>query len=769
MLETNVRIVRPGPDLYVTVRRATLAGSAISNDIRERACGTLRHKHRLAAVPDPADSKALIVAAAKPVRAVRLQQSEWALDVQDAGEASHRLQLRSATGATLVPLLVERALQATLARRRDLWTLDSPRIWYEQRPFVAKQGIAAYRRFETSAVALDDEGLGLAVDVGVAFFAAESLAWYFDAGLVDDERARREATFFRLTGRQEGQKGTLVYDNGQTHMKCYFESFDPGVTCATTGAVTARGTTYASLYDYYRATNPGLPVTKDSPAARVSFPKLGRPQWVAAERLRIRVPNALVPRELANVDKIAPRERRRLIVDFWKSLGPDSLGRVAPGLEDGFWRPDADRVERPRPPALIFAEECRLPPPGEISAQAYKRHYQGRLEHLNQAGCHSFPVTANRTLYCAYPKHVGERAARRLADDLAAALHRWSHRPMAVQLVSYESVADAVDKLRKASDGGVVVFVLNEERAAYHEVAFQLSSWRVKRITERTLINYYEEYTQGAWDRSRRVRDRKRGRQRWARLIETNGLEVLQLFDAVPYRIEQAGPYEAQLAIDVGYDRRFFALSFLVARGNEKSPSFRIESAVHHKADTQHEVVNPVILADQIVKVVESAMRQRSDPLESFVVFRDGRLYDGETPAIFNAVAELKSRGYLAENARVDVVGLHKTSLKSIRLWEVGESGEVDNPLEGTLVRLTSNMYLVAATGAATLRQGTAEPYMVLGNGDAASPRDAALAALDASHLNWSSPSVAQKLPLSLKRTDDELEARAAQEVRRLS
>ncbi len=769
MLETNLRIVEPGPELYVTIRRATLAGSAISNDIRERACGTLRHRHRLAAVPDPADPRALIVASAKPIRAVRLEQSEWALDVQDAGEASRRLQLRSATGAKLVPLLVERALQATLARRRDLWTLDSPRIWYERQPFVAKNGIAAYRRFEVSAVALDDKGLALAVDVGVAFFAAESLAWYFEAGLSHGERDQRELAFVRLTGRQEGQKGTLVYDNGLSRTKCYFESFDSGVTCATTGAVTVRGKTYASLHDFYRETNPDLPVTEDSPAARVSFPGLGRPQWIAAERVRIRVPNALVPRELGKVDKIAPRERRRLIIGFWQRIGPDPLGRVAPGLADGFWRPDADRVECPRPPALIFAEECRLAPPNESSPQAYKRHYQSRLEHLKEAGCYSFPVTAHRTLYCAYPKHVGERVAQRLADDLAAALNRWSHRPMAVQLVSYESVADAVDKLRKASDGGVVVFVLNDERAAYHEVAFQLSSWRVKRITERTLINYYEEYSQGAWDRSRRVRDRNRGRQHWARLIETNGLEVLQLFDAVPYRIEQAGPYEAQLAIDVGYDRRFFALSFLVARGSEKSPSFRIESAVHHKADTQHEVVNPVILADQIVKVVESAMRQRYDPLESFVVFRDGRLYDGEAPAILNAVAELKSRGYLAENARVDIVGLHKTSLKSIRLWEVDETGEVDNPLEGTLVRLTSNMYLVAATGAATLQQGTAEPYMVLGNGHSASPRDAALAALDASHLNWSSPSVAQKLPLSLKRTDDELEARAAQEVRRLS
>ena len=34
--------------------------------------------------------------------------------------------------------------------------------------------------------------------------------------------------------------------------------------------------------------------------------------------------------------------------------------------------------------------------------------------------------------------------------------------------------------------------------------------------------------------------------------------------------------------------------------------------------------------------------------------------------------------------------------------------------------------------------------------------------------LNWSNPRVAQRLPLALKRTDDELKNRTAQEIRRI-
>ena len=37
-----------------------------------------------------------------------------------------------------------------------------------------------------------------------------------------------------------------------------------------------------------------------------------------------------------------------------------------------------------------------------------------------------------------------------------------------------------------------------------------------------------------------------------------------------------------------------------------------------------------------------------------------------------------------------------------------------------------------------------------------------------AAQLNWSSPRVAQRLPIALKRTDEELTNRAGQEIRRI-
>ncbi len=81
-------------------------------------------------------------------------------------------------------------------------------------------------------------------------------------------------------------------------------------------------------------------------------------------------------------------------------------------------------------------------------------------------------------------------------------------------------------------------------------------------------------------------------------------------------------------------------------------------------------------------------------------------------------------------------------------------------------MRLSDKVVIAQFTGAATLRQGTAEPVIMY------APSGNALKAMedefDLAQCNWASPSVAQRLPIELKRTDDELSHRMAQEVKRI-
>ncbi len=769
MLETNIRIVRPGPDLHLWVRRAAIQGTDLSVDLLQRACGTLRHRHKLAAVPYGGPQPSLLVATNSAVPPIHLEQEEWVLDITDAGEPSRRLSLTEPEGVSLLPPLIERAFLAEVARRTKLWTLDSPRIWYEEKPFRTEEGIGAYRRFEAASLLLEEVGVGVAVDVGTAFFTTATLAHFFDFNVAAGEQQRRCARFTELTGRQQGQKGTLLYDNGRSKVKCYFEDAPEGVTCGSTGHLRVKGKTYDSLSAYYHAENPELQVAEDSTAIRVSFPGLGRPQWVAADRVYVRVMNDDVPESLSAVDKIAPAMRRDLLQGFWDRLEPKPLGSVAAGLCSGFWHPEPNRITRLIPVGVEFGQSQCLPAPASPSVGAYRDYYRQRLEYLEKAGCYSVPATVGRTLYCAYPRTLGEEIGRQLAGDLAARIGKWTRRQFVTSLVEYETIAQAIEQLRRANESGTVVFVLDEEPAAYYEAAFNLSGWRIKRITERALRQHYGYLTEGAWDKKRQSSTRERGQVRWHQFVSMNALDVLQQMDVVPWRPEQVGPYEAQLAIDVGHDRRHFALSLLIARAPDKVPSFGIYSEVLVKPDHKQEMINPVMLADQIVRIFQrGALRRRFDSIKSLLILRDGQLCGNEPEGIQSAVARLAKEGMLTTDARVDLVDFHKDSLKSIRLWEIEGNNHVNNPLEGTAVYLGQRMTLVAATGAATLHQGTAQPFMLVGNGRCPAILDAAGAAFAAAQLNWSSPTVAQRLPLALKRTDDELTARAAQEIRRI-
>ncbi len=771
MIETNIRIVSPGSNLYVWTRLAKVVGTNITPDLLERACGKLRYGYGIAALPVDGNPPALLVASYRPIQNIQLADEEWELLVTDTGSEPRKLTLSDTDGPKLLPTLVERALLATLAARHQLWSLDSPRIWYEQGPFYTDGGIDAYRRFEVSALSVDEVGVGVAVDVGTAFFTTQSLDYFFNADVPDAEYRRRKAWFDRLTDRQAGQKGTLLYDNGHTKTKCYFEEARIGVTCNTTGRVRVKGRTYDSLTAYYHEIYPDLTFQEDGPAVWVSFPGLERPQPVAAERLRVRVMNDELPQSMRSIDKIVPEERRTLVQKFWTDLGPRPFGRVAPGIEPGFWRPPVGRVHTMPMPELIFGKGQRLPAPDKATPSSYRENFRRRAECLEHSGCYAVPSVADRTIYFAYPETLDGEACVQMADDLIDDIKKMTGYAFDDEVMSYTSVSEAIEGLMETNRAGTVVFVLNDEPAAYYEVAFQLDGWRVKRVTDRTLRQHYGYFRNGANRRRAEAPDLQYGQRRWDDFVEKNVFEVLQLLDAVPYRLEQAGPYEAQLTIDVGHDRRYFALSLLLARPEEKSPGFLLASHVYTKPEHQNEAINHVILSKQIVSLFDSLFPHGSDPIKSLLVARDGRFCGQEVEGIDSALDILRARNQLAGDARIDMVDLHKDSQKAIRIWEVvvkRQSEFVLNPLEGTVIELNSHMAALASTGAATLHQGTADPLIIVGNGRCQDLMGATIASFAAAQLNWSSPGIAQRLPLPLKRTDEELAARAAQEVRRL-
>ena len=359
----------------------------------------------------------------------------------------------------------------------------------------------------------------------------------------------------------------------------------------------------------------------------------------------------------------------------------------------------------------------------------------------------------------------------RLAEDITARLSGWTRKHVDYKLLKYDSLDEGLLRLNSEVEPGVVLFVFeDEDPAAYFTVSRELKAWRIKRITYDGLETRFTELLSPG-DVGDSGDAPKRMARRWhSRLIEPSALDMLQQMDCVPWELMGQLYYEGQLAIDVGWDRRYFALSLLICRPQPSKPSFWLDTVVYPKPDTKHETINEIILSDKIVALFQRARvkRRHFDPIRSILILRDGRECGREPEGISAAREELIRLGLLDKEVQMDVVDVHKYSAKGIRLWYRNRENQVEQVLEGTALFLDERTVVIANTGAATVRQGTAEPIMLEARGDGIDMGAVTTDVHAKTHLNWSSPGVAQRLSIVLKQIDDELKKREAQEIRRI-
>lgn len=759
VVETSIRIVKPGAGLWVCTRRALVTGTAIAPKDLERVCGRLRYERGLAAVPLGKDS--LIVATSDPIPRLRLEGEDWEVSIEDAGEPIRHLTLQDPDGGVM-PDLIERALCAQICRRTRRWTVDSPRIWYEAGPLDEQEGIAVYRRIAVGGVLIEGVGVGIAADVQTAFFTSEALDWFFDPTLPPAERRERQIRFDRLAQRQGGQRGTLLYDRGG-RSKCWFAKSGDGLTCGQV-PTRVRGQSYPTLLAYYHERYPGLAVTADTPVVYVTFPSISTVP-VAANLVRLRVMNESLPRSLRDVDKVPPADRRDYVEHFWRELGHYPLGKVAPGVMPGFWRPDRSQVWRPALPTLRFGKEREMPGPRAGGHGDRANYHRRRMNLLRGGGCYSLPPTSPRTIHCAYPQGMEAEAPARFIDSLCALVSDWTGKVFEGTLVPYTCIEDGIEKLQDM-DAGMVLFVLNEEPAAYYNVSYSLSGWRIKRVTQTRLCQSFTGLTMESWDHRAGSKSTEKGRRDWDRFVEMSALDVLQQLDAIPWCVEADMPFDAQLVIDVGHDRRYFAFALLITRRSDACPAFEVWTEVKQKLDIKSECINPEVLQNELMKFIKRRWPRRGQPLASLLVLRDGHLCECEIEAMEKARERLVAMGCLAPDARIEMAELHKETQLPVRIWEMDERGISGNITEPTAIRLTKHLAVFVGTTRVTLTQGTAEPVLFEAR-SGVEVRDVVDAYAPTTQLTWSNPGKEQTVALHVRRTDDDLVSRSQQEIKR--
>lgn len=346
------------------------------------------------------------------------EKEDAIVEVEDGGEEQVLQFSSSKNDAQLLAQLIERQIRIKIKRRLKLHTVDSPRIFQENTPFKTAEGIDACRRYEVSAIPIEGVGVGISVDISTAFFTCKTVADFFRDDILNGEQQRLQEVFESLSQRQQGQKGTFLYNLGNNKMKCYFGEFGADVTCATTGRRIVNGEVYDSLLKYYEQKQPQLRVNADDSVAWVSFYSINGLQPVAAKLLRLRVMNDALPKSLKQVDKIAPEDRVRLINDFWLRLGNNILGNGKPRVSRKFWQPEDNKTIKLLPPALQFNDGLALPKLQRRGYVEFQEHYRQRFRFLHKVGCLDVPIPIKTTIHFAMPIKVSEEMRGTLINNL---------------------------------------------------------------------------------------------------------------------------------------------------------------------------------------------------------------------------------------------------------------------------------------------------------------------------------------------------------------
>lgn len=733
-------------------------------DLRQKVCSVLRRREGLAAVPSPFQQSEILVAASTAVTRATAHGAGWHAELEDTKQIV-RLAFDRERHREVIADLIQKSMVIGFEQSDDYWRLSSStRYWYECAPSCAAEGIEMIPRISFASLPLADRAVGVAFDFGHLFRTALTVADFFDTSLPGVERGRRRRDFDRLRAR-ETHKGTLLYDNGNGMIKkCYFHNYPEGTTCDGTGTVKVADKVYRSLLDYYQEVYPHLDVAADDLVIHVSFPGLGRAVPVAAKFLRLRVmlDKHQMPRQFRQLTRMPPDLRRKKTLSAWD--GPIPAAATAGCRSPSpLWIPSREEQEQLPCPELVFGAGRSLAPPANDRAD-YASYFRQRLEKLRNGGLYRYEESVPRELQIVTPNGGagwGSELQEAFLDDFTSCLEDISGRTFKVNPVRADDCDQIVQSLSGVTPNTAVVVFDNQQAdsAAYYLLSHELADWHLKRLTRRTVERMWQARRQ-----ARNDQDRQRAERDWRDMMTHSVLKTLDRMDAVLWRLGE-WPYDACLTIDVSEKRRYFAISLLICRDQRLRPTFWRYTKSWPKGDDK-ETINPEVLRDKIEKVWQCYRGSSFAPLQSLLVLRDGRQCGDEGGAILQGLDGWRRTDHLGAGAVVDLIDVHKSSVKDIRMWVPG-NGAV-NVLEGRAVYMDGRTSMVCCTGAATLPQGgTAEPCVLVAR-DGADLRRATRGFFALAQLNYTSPSKAHRYAQPLRETDAELQRRMAADMGRM-
>jgi hypothetical protein len=749
-MQTNIKLVELGKDLTLQVKKIKLEGEPLTPKQIQNACTKLK----VAGTPyyDNQRNQFILIESKATLAKNEIAIDEWVIKLVPTDEEI-TLSYINKEDRKAIAEIYKRSLLQSINATKQFWTLDSPRIFYENNPFYQDNEVRAFRRFEVSEIDMGENGLGFAVDISTAFFSNNSIFDYFKMG--------REKEFYKILGRQKEQKGTLLYAGCNSNSKCYFERFDRNLTLGTAPSVCVLGETFTSPFDYYKKMQPKFSVSEHDKTVLVSFPTLESKVYVPANKVFLRLMNDVLSNHIGKMDKINPTDRKNYLErNFWSKLNGYPFGKNLVGIDKSFYEPKSNECGIISLPNILFKGNKKLFAPQEQSKEEYKKHYKNRRDFLERNKCFDvFGGNDGSKLFFIVPENIDENVIDAYEIAIVAKIELLTGQSVEPIRITYDHYMSGIYELKNNNEEGFVIFLFQEEDSepmVYYNIERELSEeWNLKRATVKELDKKYRKW---------QLRNLDPNDRDWCSYIEMTTLSIIQRMNCTPYVVDPSRfNYDMHLTIDVSKGGSHFAFSLQIWNKEMSKPIFSCHAM--RKPGDKKESINQLILEVELYKFLsEKAKDLKRYKIEKLLILRDGKFCDTEHIAVEKAFTKLNNNDLLPNKFTLDFVEYHKTTRKEIRFWKNDA-----NVLEGSYFFINPMTIALATTGAGTLNQGTSDPIVLISKfSSSPNMKNIVEDIFLSSQFNFSNPKVAQRLTLAVAKADSLLQEKREQEIQRI-
>jgi hypothetical protein len=441
---------------------------------------------------------------------------------------------------------------------------------------------------------------------------------------------------------------------------------------------------------------------------------------------------------------LEPEERERKILNFMKRyLYEAKFGKLTIKFSDKFLSSDEIEGKRFMLPTLMFGNNGRVST--DIKEKNAKFIKFENWKYAKKTGLSEFGPYKKvelRNPLLLYPEDIKEDTVKKFKEDILKIASGIQEFPD-FKILPYKDPMTITKYINDNAESNFSFIILPSKNSEEYDIfRKELCDTGTQCVNKETIFPSGYDEISGEF--------KKRQESRYNNILFTMISGIIGKSKGLPWILSEELNYDCYIGVDIGGALTGIAsYSYVFDKQGKYLGTDKGEAQ-------KGEEINESKFKWAIIKAIMKFKENNRQPLGSIVIHRDGKLQDEERKGLEKSIEYLLKNNFIDENTKIAVAQIKK-SYHPYRIFNKVSGNKTENPVIGDYLLINEKMALITTSGRPIITQGTAIPLLVeleeiKGKFDL---EKILKDILFLSELNWGSPLIPIKLPITIKYAED--------------